>query len=101
MTKEEFRQEANFLILLIDLTYMQLSVFKDSPFVRQALKQRFSLFWNNARVFSRQMNQVVEKSNCVDEYENESSLLYEVIREASKSKDMHRTLDAVRKVNKS
>lgn len=99
MTKEQFKQEANFLILLIDLAYMQLSVFKDNPFITKLLKNRFNLFWNNSRQFSRQMSKVVEFNQCSDQYEKESAMLYDIIREASMSKDLAKTLETVKRLN--
>lgn len=84
---EQFKQEANRLILMIDAANLQATTIKGSPELRQRVKQLFEPFWNYGLRLSKHLKIIGEKTGKSEDIEVEAAFVFETLREICDAKN--------------
>jgi len=96
----EFIKESNRLILMIDATYLQATMIKGTPELKQRMKQIFAPFWNHGKKLSKQLRLIGEINGKSDQLDQESAFVYEALREICEAKNKNEALALLQSYNK-
>lgn len=83
---------------MMDATFLQASMLKDAPEIKQFIKQKFNLFFNFGRTLSKQLAEYSDKKN-QPEIDQHAAFIYECMKEIADSKRPDIALAMLKELN--
>jgi hypothetical protein len=76
------KQNLSLLLYMIDATSMQLATIKDSKLIKQKGKERLTMYFNFARMFTKEVENLIPEVRKED-YNDRTAYVYEIMRAAA------------------
>ena len=76
------KQNLSLLLYMIDATSMQLATIKDSKLIKQKGKERLTMYFNFARMFTKEVENLIPEVR-KDDYNDRTAYVYEIMRAAA------------------
>ena len=76
------KQNLSLLLYMIDATSMQLATIKDSKLIKQKGKERLTMYFNFARMFTKEVENLIPDVRKED-YNDRTAYVYEIMRAAA------------------
>ena len=88
------KQNLSLLLYMIDATSMQLATIKDSKLIKQKGKERLTMYFNFARMFTKEVENLIPEVRKED-YNDRTAYVYEIMRAAATTDNPVRLLAVI------
>ncbi len=85
------KQNLSLLLHMIDAASMQLATIKDSKLIKQKGKERLTMYFNFARMFTKEVENLIPEVRKED-YNDRTAYVYEIMRAAATTSNPVRLL---------